>query len=91
MKFYGIGQVWDNQNKRLLCVFEGSGFDRSGYEIPGVYETEDKREIEILTKMGYESDSKKAKTKLESEKNKKIKENLEKTPTIKSESEVGIL
>lgn len=52
MKFYGHGIVWDKDNNKSLCEFEN-----------GEYETNDKREITLLTELGFECDEEPAKRK----------------------------
>lgn len=42
MKFYGSGIVWDNENNKPLCKFEG-----------GEFETKDERVIKLLQEAGY--------------------------------------
>ena len=44
MKFYGNGIVWDAERSKALCNF---GKEKE-------FETEDKRTIDILVKLGYE-------------------------------------
>ena len=42
MKFYGSGIVWDKENNKPLCKFEG-----------GEFETKDERVIKLLQEAGY--------------------------------------
>jgi len=46
MKFYGNGVIWDAEKSKPLCRFDKSG----------VFETEDKRIMDILVNNGYKHD-----------------------------------
>lgn len=48
MKFKGTGIVWDAQKNKELCRFTKTGLRQ------GVFETQDKKLIEKLKKLGYE-------------------------------------
>lgn len=87
MKFYGVGQVWDKDNKKVLCTFGGSSFDSNGYTLPGAYETKSERETKILKDLEYETDYDKAILKLRQSDVEKIKEDTKKTKTVKSEKQ----
>lgn len=57
MIFKGSGLVWDKEKKQVLCKFED-----------GQYETDVKREQDILKKLGYEVEEEKEQPKKKSEK-----------------------
>jgi len=44
MKFKGSGVVWDVEKKKRLCKF-----------VDGRFDTDDKRTIEILQRLGYKT------------------------------------
>lgn len=50
MRFKGKGIVWDGENDRPLVEFVGAAHGKDGE-----YETNDKRTIEALKKLGYEA------------------------------------
>jgi len=87
MKFYGIGQVWNKEMKKILCSFGGTNFDGNGYTIPGAYETSDEKEIKLLKELGYETDFQRAIEKLRKSDSDKVKEQRAKSPTLKSQVE----
>lgn len=85
-KFYGVGQVWDKDNKKIMCSFGGTNFDGSGYTIPGAYEA-DEREAKILSNLGYPTNFEEAKRRLRKADSDKIKEDKKKVKSLKSQNE----
>jgi hypothetical protein len=63
--------IWDPAKNAPIIRFERQSRDK--YGVDGVYETDDKKEIKLLQKLGYESDGEEPKDQTEQEAIKPLK------------------